>query len=128
MRLDGAIPRRRAISLTSLIDVIFLLLLFFMLSSTFTRFAEMEVSGGAASASAAGARPDILVSLGEEELWRVNGASLAGDDALAELGRLEASGAQTAVLLVRGDVSSQAMVGAIEQIRAATGLTVSVAR
>lgn len=40
--------------MTSLIDVIFLLLLFFMLSSTFSRFAEVEISsasgGGQGSA------------------------------------------------------------------------------
>ncbi|MBL4837775.1 MAG: biopolymer transporter ExbD [Kordiimonadaceae bacterium] len=35
-------PRRRA-SITSLIDVIFLLLLFFMLASSFTKFSEVEV-------------------------------------------------------------------------------------
>ncbi|MCX7645794.1 MAG: biopolymer transporter ExbD [Rhodobacteraceae bacterium] len=33
--------RRRTLALTSLIDVIFLLLLFFMLSSTFTRFGDL---------------------------------------------------------------------------------------
>jgi biopolymer transport protein ExbD len=32
--------------MTSLIDVIFLLLLFFMLSSTFTRFAEIDLATG----------------------------------------------------------------------------------
>lgn len=42
--------KRRRLSMTSLIDVIFLLLLFFMLSSTFSRFAEVELqaaTGGA---------------------------------------------------------------------------------
>ncbi|MBB36058.1 MAG: biopolymer transporter ExbD [Hirschia sp.] len=41
--------------MTSLIDVIFLLLLFFMLASTFSKHAEFEIaasSGGAASTSA----------------------------------------------------------------------------
>ncbi len=48
-------PRRR-LPLTPLIDVIFLLLLFFMLSSTFLRFSDVEVaaaqgtSGGSAGA------------------------------------------------------------------------------
>lgn len=36
--------RRRALSMTSLIDVIFLLLLFFMLSSTFTRYGDLPLS------------------------------------------------------------------------------------
>ncbi len=38
--------------MTSLIDVIFLLRLFFMLSSTFSRFAEVELTAAGASASA----------------------------------------------------------------------------
>jgi len=42
MALRRPIPRKR-LSMTPLIDVIFLLLLFFMLSSTFTRFAEVEI-------------------------------------------------------------------------------------
>ena len=39
--------------MTPLIDVIFLLLLFFMLSSTFTRFSdvEMEIGGGGGGAT-----------------------------------------------------------------------------
>jgi biopolymer transport protein ExbD len=35
--------KRGRLSMTSLIDVIFLLLLFFMLTSTFTKFAEVEL-------------------------------------------------------------------------------------
>ncbi|MEX0280950.1 MAG: biopolymer transporter ExbD, partial [Arenibacterium sp.] len=35
--------RRRVVSLTALIDVVFLLLLFFMLTSTFSSFGEIEL-------------------------------------------------------------------------------------
>lgn len=38
--------KRRAVGLTSLIDVIFLLLLFFMLASSFTRYQSLDVSSG----------------------------------------------------------------------------------
>ena len=38
--------------MTSLIDVIFLLLLFFMLSSTFSRFSEVEISAAGAGGDA----------------------------------------------------------------------------
>ncbi|MFN4160345.1 MAG: biopolymer transporter ExbD [Gemmobacter sp.] len=53
--------RRRRLALTSLIDVIFLLLLFFMLSSTFTRFGDlpfMTATSGAVDVAAA--RPAFL--------------------------------------------------------------------
>lgn len=38
--------KRRAVGLTSLIDVIFLLLLFFMLASSFTRYQSLDISSG----------------------------------------------------------------------------------
>ena len=38
--------KRRAVGLTSLIDVIFLLLLFFMLASSFTRYQSLDLASG----------------------------------------------------------------------------------
>lgn len=129
MRIEAHAPfRRRPLSLTSLIDVIFLLLLFFMLSSTFTRFAKVEVSGGPASASLSGKTPDILIRLDGEDGWRINGQTLDEDEAVAELLRLGDAGAETAVLLVRGELTSQALVSAVERIRKDTSLTLSITR
>ncbi len=127
MRIEIAQRRRGPLSLTSLIDVIFLLLLFFMLSSTFTRFAAVDVTGGWAAAAGAGERPDVLIRL-EDETWSVNGQPFQPEAATTELERLKATGAETAVILVRGNVTSQALVAAVERIRRQTGLTLSVAR
>jgi biopolymer transport protein ExbD len=126
MRIEASRRRRRPLSLTSLIDVIFLLLLFFMLSSTFTRFGEVAITGGGASAPA-GEPPDVLIRLTADQ-WSVNGRSFGKVDALLELVRLEQSGAKAAVLMVRGAVSSQQLVAAIEQIRRETGIALSVTR
>ncbi len=43
--------KRRRLSMTSLIDVIFLLLLFFMLSSTFSKYSEVELTAGGAGSA-----------------------------------------------------------------------------
>lgn len=43
--------RRKRLSMTSLIDVIFLLLLFFMLSSVFSRHVQIEVRAGMPAAT-----------------------------------------------------------------------------
>ena len=59
------IPRRRRASITSLIDVIFLLLLFFMLASTFSKFSEMDI----AVAGTAGSE-DALAEVMELEIGR----------------------------------------------------------
>ena len=63
-------PRRSTLSLTSLIDVIFLLLLFFMLTSTFTRLGELELTTAPGAAGAA-QTPPVFVQLGPDSL-RVN--------------------------------------------------------
>ena len=51
--------------MTSLIDVIFLLLLFFMLSSTFSRFAEVEISAAAGGAAAPSDTPPAFLRLSQ---------------------------------------------------------------
>lgn len=53
--------------MTSLIDVIFLLLLFFMLTSTFSKFGEVELMA-AGKAAAADDRQKLFVTLGAESL------------------------------------------------------------
>jgi biopolymer transport protein ExbD len=126
MRVNAATTRARRLSLTSLIDVIFLLLLFFMLSSTFTRFAEVEISGGQATSGASGT-PDVLVRLGDDG-WSVNGAALADTAGVAaEVARLQAAGAESAVLIVRGEASSQDLVSAVEAIGQQSTIALSVA-
>jgi biopolymer transport protein ExbD len=52
---------RRAISLTPLIDVVFILLLFFMLSSTFMQWRQIDVS--AASETEAEAKKQRVITL-----------------------------------------------------------------
>jgi len=51
--------RRRPVGLTSLIDVIFLLLLFFMLASSFTRYQSLDLSSGGEGGGVA-AKPAYL--------------------------------------------------------------------
>ncbi|SFH43535.1 outer membrane transport energization protein ExbD [Palleronia marisminoris] len=78
-------------SLTSLIDVIFLLLLFFMLTSTFTRFAEVELAAAAAGTGAASDAAPLFLRLAEDDV-SLNGDSYALDglgDALANAGEDE---------------------------------------
>lgn len=61
--------------MTSLIDVIFLLLLFFMLSSTFSKFSEVEISTGNTGTGGASETAPLFLELGEDAL-RLNGQSL----------------------------------------------------
>ncbi|MBL4916915.1 biopolymer transporter ExbD [Szabonella alba] len=58
---DRAVPfRRRRLSVTSLIDVIFLLLLFFMLTTTFTRTGDLPLSAAGTGAAVSTEAPVFL--------------------------------------------------------------------
>ena len=126
IQVDMSIRRSRRLSLTSLIDVIFLLLLFFMLSSTFTKFSEVEIIAKRGGLNAAIQRPDILIKL-SGATWRINGLEFTSKNADAELKRLAVAGAKSAVILVDEKVSSQFMVAAVESTRK-TGLEITVGR
>ena len=111
--------------MTSLIDVIFLLLLFFMLSSTFTRFGEIPLSAAAAGSGQPDTRP-VFVTLGPDAL-RLNGAeaSLPGlEEALAPH-RGEGT-PLTLLVSLRGAVSSQRLVDLLAALRALPDLSVTV--
>ena len=54
-------PRRRSISLTPLIDVVFILLMFFMLTSTFTRWKAVDLRLPTASADPSPKKPQVLL-------------------------------------------------------------------
>lgn len=124
MPVRAARNRRRTLSMTSLIDVIFLLLLFFMLTSTFTRFAELPLhaaTGGAASAP--DTRP-LFVSLGTEEL-RLNGEAVPLD-ALAGAIRARTDGAVSVLVSTDDEVTSQRLVDLLVTIRGVPDLSVTV--
>ncbi len=65
------------INLTPLIDVVFLLLIFFMVSTTFNRDSELSIELPAASAEAQKRRPDsIEVAIDAQGRFYVNGRQL----------------------------------------------------
>ena len=125
MRLDGAEPRRSALSMTSLIDVIFLLLLFFMLSSTFPRFGEIELTAGGGMAG----KPvtPVYVRL-EGNRMAVNGQEMTLEGLPAALDRQKQSGADTVLLSLDDKTVSQRFIDVYSALRATPGFAVTVIR
>ena len=104
--------------MTPLIDVIFLLLLFFMLSSTFSSFGEIELSQATAGAVAPGTPTErVFVQLGAKRLV-LNGVPVTLDELVArvEVGQVLVS--------LDGDVSAQRMVDLLVRLGGRDGLTV----
>lgn len=119
VKLQG--QRRRRLSMTSLIDVIFLLLLFFMLTSTFSKYGEVELMA-AGQGTRAKDRQKLFVTLGAERLM-LNGqqADLAR---IADLVRLQPQDGGGHLVLISPDdtASAQRLVDLLTALRQVEGL------
>ncbi len=106
--------------MTPLIDVIFLLLLFFMLTSTFSSFGEIELSqatGGSAPSNTTSER--VFVQLGAARLV-LNGTPVTLDELATQV--------ETGRVLVSldADATAQHVVDLLVRLRGRDGLTVTV--
>lgn len=111
--------------MTSLIDVIFLLLLFFMLSSTFTRFAEVPL-GAASTGGGASPERSVFVSVGADVL-RVNGTPIGMPDLEDTFAPLRVPTGPTPVLLAAsGDVTAQRLTDVLAGLHRISGLSITV--
>ena len=111
--------------MTSLIDVIFLLLLFFMLSSTFTRFAELEITAAAGSAGAEAGAPPLFLQLGAGSL-SLNGDEVALD-ALPDALRDRAGDQSRTLLVSLGDgVTAQRLTDILVAVRPVSAITPTI--
>ncbi|MEM1074207.1 MAG: biopolymer transporter ExbD [Pseudomonadota bacterium] len=106
--------------MTPLIDVVFLLLLFFMLSSTFSTFGEIELSQATAGANAQGEAV-------ERTFVQLSGARVTVNGADATLGDLaEAIEAGQVLVSLDTDVTAQRVVDLLVQLRGRDDLDVLV--
>ncbi|MCV6592854.1 MAG: biopolymer transporter ExbD [Silicimonas sp.] len=110
---------KRVISMTSLVDVIFLLLLFFMLSSTFSKFAEVELTAASGGGLSTG-EPPVFLQLYPDRVT-VNGEA-------RDLGALSFEGEtdQTLLVALQPDVTAQRLTDLLVVLRRFPGLSVSV--
>lgn len=116
--------RRRPLSMTSLIDVIFLLLMFFMLASSFTRTVDLPLT--ARSAAGGGFADSRLVFLRlMPKRITLNGRPLPLDalpERIQELG-----GSQPKVLIsLSGAVTSQDLATLLAHLQAVPGIGLQV--
>lgn len=126
MRVDAGTSSRKPLGLTPLIDVIFLLLLFFMLASTFSTYARIQVAGAPAGVGV-GSVPKLLLRVHEEGAYDLNGVKLLRADLSQRLEefakRLQVGTEEGAVLPVAivavGKASVDDLVGAVEASRGA---------
>jgi len=110
------------VNLTSLIDVLFLLLIFFMLSSTFRMAGEMDLqlpsSRTAGAAQDAPAETLARVSLRADGSLFLDGEAVSIDQLRAELGKRVAADSSTRVRLdAEGDARHAAVIELLDLVR-----------
>ncbi|MCB1705046.1 MAG: biopolymer transporter ExbD [Halioglobus sp.] len=111
-----ASPARRKISLTALIDVVFILLMFFMLTASFTQYAESTLNTPTASEHTVNDSPQILRLSADRQvtvLGSDGGAPLDLQDAIAGL-----DPEAPVILLPHADVDLQTILSVFEMLQA----------
>ena len=120
-----ATPRqRRKPSLTPMIDVVFLLLVFFMLASQFGRDNALPLSA-ASGGSSSYSGPPRLVDIGPDDL-RLNGVVVSQEALVQRLGELVQT--QTDTVILRGSEAAtlQRMIDVAQDLRVAGFTALSV--
>ena len=120
-----------ALNLTPLIDIVFLLLIFFMVTTSFSRETRLLVSLPEASGSAENAAESIEVLVDREGGYAINGRRLvnAEMDSLVRGLELESGGdvSLLVVLVADAEVQHQSVVSAMEAIGRAGFTSLSIA-
>ena len=127
MRLDQLIRRRRAISMVPLIDVVFILLLFFMLSTSLIRAREVPVDFPTPDAEPSTQALKVIRLESEDGLISYQGLFYASNDSEA-LRELIADDRQAAYALdTAPGVSTQALVTLLDRLTLAGAQNLSLA-
>lgn len=122
---SAAPPRRRRIGLTPMIDVVFLLLVFFMLASRFGSEGAAPVSAAGTGAGGYTGAPRLVEALPDG--FRLNGVALAPDALTARLRALLPSPDAVVVVRARDGADLQRLTAAMDLVRAAGALRIALA-
>lgn len=125
MRFRDRSEQSPSIELTPLIDVVFLLLIFFMISTTFVSRSGLQVQVPEAQSSQANPdREQIEVMVTEEGEYLIDGEGLAAGTNLKQALKERAKDGDQSLLVIRADENAKhrAVVGAMDAGKA-TGLT-----
>lgn len=112
-------PKYRALrlNLTPLIDVVFLLLVFFMVTSTFIKYTGLDMSSGRAGVVTTQIRDLVIIRVHEKGRIDINGRPFKLDDVTRELVALAGDHKLKVAIKPDESTSLQDVVNVIERAR-----------
>ena len=117
MDFSGRSKSKVELNVAPLIDIVFLLLVFFMLASTFIRPESINLAIRAPSSTGAHSEQHILIHIGANGGIRLNGLVLTMQDLKQELlSRTLPQDNQTITVQTQDDVSVQFLVKVMDEI------------
>jgi biopolymer transport protein ExbD len=131
MKLEQPQPIRKPLPLTPLVDVVFLLLMFFMLTSNFTRFGSVKfdiLKSSGAKASTSAPSNGVVIRVGEGADIRVNGQRVALSQLAATLNTFAEGGMEKAAMTATPQATVQDLVTALETARTSTLKSIVIAK
>jgi biopolymer transport protein ExbD len=118
--------KRKRLSMTSLIDVIFLLLLFFMLSSTFSRFAEVELQAASSGTTSQADKPKVAFLRSVKGEMSLNGTPLSLPELKKQVAAIHQKEPIVLLINLGADVTAQQMTDILVAVRSIPNLPVNV--
>ena len=129
MRIDRSKQTLEAVGLTPLIDMIFLLLLFFLLGSDFARFSQSQLAPPRGTGGSEGMSQPAIITLAETGKLQWNGAGVTRtqmQERAAEL--IETDAEQLFVVMPTAATEVQQVVGVMDDLAAAGASAVTLER
>ena len=120
MKFKTNAPAEPDINLIPFIDVLLVILIFLMLTTTWSKFNEMNLSLPTANSQQTSGTPQTwVVSVNAQGVYAVNGAKLEGKTAQDICSALSSMNKSDATLLIKADASAshQAVVNVLEAAR-----------
>lgn len=116
MQIDVAPRRKRSVSLTPLIDVVFNLLLFFMLASSLAKWSGLELATGSEAASNSDIPAADVYLLGDGQLRYQDQRYLLNELADQLSSELKAERISSVILRAEGGVRLHELINSFDQL------------
>lgn len=128
MRLPAA-SKKSLINLTPLIDMVFILLIFFMLASNFVEWKYIELGIGEADELVVDHDQVSIVQIADNNSYYLNKIELPLDEVIAKIrNRVRMNVDHPIVVQPANNTSLQSMVNVLDRLQQFTGKNISIAK